>query len=80
MLLHPPDQLASTDVAAHAMHHIRTHGKGIRDVHLLARRGPVQVGGCGCSCGVEVGVGGGCVCVWLGWGKGEGGVCGWVGG
>ncbi|KAF5827676.1 hypothetical protein DUNSADRAFT_255 [Dunaliella salina] len=42
VLLHPHDELAATDIAAHAMEHIREHGGGIKDVHLLARRGPVQ--------------------------------------
>jgi ferredoxin--NADP+ reductase len=40
ILLRPPEDLASTDVAAHALEALRR--SRIRTVHLVGRRGPVQ--------------------------------------
>lgn len=40
ILLSPPERLAATDIAAHAASALAR--SGVKDVHLLARRGPVQ--------------------------------------
>jgi hypothetical protein len=42
VLLKRPAALASTDIAAHALDALRRAGR-VREVHLFARRGPVQV-------------------------------------
>lgn len=44
VLLKGPAQLAPTDLAAHALQQLSSHS-AVREVHLVARRGPVQVGG-----------------------------------
>jgi hypothetical protein len=48
LLLRPPDQLAATDIAMHALQQLRSSSR-VREVHLCARRGPVQVSCC-CLC------------------------------
>jgi adrenodoxin-NADP+ reductase len=40
VLLQPPARLAATDAAAHAVGALR--GSGVREVHLVGRRGPAQ--------------------------------------
>ncbi|MEW5303998.1 MAG: hypothetical protein WDW36_006641 [Sanguina aurantia] len=41
VLLKGPAQLAPTDLAAHALQHLSSHS-AVREVHLVARRGPAQ--------------------------------------
>lgn len=41
ILLQPPERLASTDIAEHALQQLRE--SSVRHVHLIGRRGPVQV-------------------------------------
>ena len=41
ILLQPPDLLATTDIAQHALKQLRH--SAVREVHLIGRRGPVQV-------------------------------------
>ena len=41
ILLQPPDRLATTDIAQHALQQLRH--SSVREVHLIGRRGPVQV-------------------------------------
>ncbi len=41
ILLQPAERLASTDVAQHALQQLRT--SSVNTVHLVGRRGPVQV-------------------------------------
>lgn len=43
VLLQPPERLASTDIAEHALRTLRR--SAVTDVHVIGRRGPVQVGG-----------------------------------
>lgn len=40
ILLQPPERLASTDIAEHALQQLRN--SSVREVHLVGRRGPVQ--------------------------------------
>ena len=51
VLLQPVDRLARTDMAAHALEQLRR--SAVQEVHLVGRRGPVQVISaqrlCGCS-------------------------------
>ena len=42
LLLKPPDMLARTDIAEAALKQLREVSR-VRQVHLVARRGPVQV-------------------------------------
>lgn len=42
LLLRPPEQLAATDIAMHALQQLKGSSR-VREVHLCARRGPVQV-------------------------------------
>lgn len=42
ILLQPPERLASTDIAEHALQQLRN--SSVKEVHLIGRRGPVQVG------------------------------------
>lgn len=44
VLLKSPAQLAPTDLAAHAQRLLSDHS-AVREVHLVARRGPAQVSG-----------------------------------
>ena len=44
VLLRPPGQLATTDIAAHTLEQLIGPSK-VRRVHIFARRGPVQVRG-----------------------------------
>ncbi len=44
VLLRSPSELAPTDLARHALRQLQS-GSRVREVHLVARRGPVQVGG-----------------------------------
>lgn len=41
LLLSPPERLKHTDIAAHALEQLRS--SAVEDVHLVGRRGPVQV-------------------------------------
>ena len=41
ILLQPPERLASTDIAEHALQQLRN--SSVKQVHLIGRRGPVQV-------------------------------------
>ena len=41
ILLQPPERLASTDIAEHALQQLRN--SSVKEVHLIGRRGPVQV-------------------------------------
>ena len=41
VLLSSPDQIQQTDIAEHALHQLRH--SAIQHIHLVARRGPVQV-------------------------------------
>ena len=41
VLLSPPERFEHTDIAAHALQQLRN--SAVRHVHLVARRGPVQV-------------------------------------
>lgn len=41
ILLKPPESLASTDIAQHALDALRS--SAVRRVHIVGRRGPVQV-------------------------------------
>lgn len=41
VLLQKPERLASTDIAEHALGQLRA--STVRQVHLIGRRGPVQV-------------------------------------
>ncbi len=43
VLLSPAERFAPTDLAAHALAQLRG-SSAVREVHLVARRGPVQVG------------------------------------
>lgn len=45
ILLQPPERLASTDIAEHALRQLRN--SSVQQVHLIGRRGPVQVS---CTC------------------------------
>jgi len=42
VLLRRPSELAVTDIAAHALAQLRDRSR-VKEVHLFARRGPVQV-------------------------------------
>jgi adrenodoxin-NADP+ reductase len=44
VLLRPPQELVPTDLATHALRQLQG-GSRVREVHLVARRGPVQVSG-----------------------------------
>lgn len=44
VLLRPPKDLAGTDIAQHALAQLQASAGMPRHVHLVARRGPVQVG------------------------------------
>ena len=41
ILLQPPERLGSTDIAEHALQQLRN--SSVKEVHLVGRRGPVQV-------------------------------------
>ena len=41
ILLQPPERLGSTDIAEHALQQLRN--SSVKEVHLIGRRGPVQV-------------------------------------
>ncbi len=41
ILLQPPERLASTDIAEHALQQLKN--SSVKEVHLIGRRGPVQV-------------------------------------
>ncbi len=41
ILLQPPERLASTDIAEHALQQLKH--SSVKEVHLIGRRGPVQV-------------------------------------
>jgi len=41
ILLQPPERLAITDIAEHALQQLRN--SSVKEVHLIGRRGPVQV-------------------------------------
>lgn len=43
--LQPADRLATTDITSHAVEQLRR--SGVEVVHLIGRRGPVQVRRCG---------------------------------
>lgn len=43
LLLRPPSELAGTDIADRALRQLRERS-AVKEVHLIARRGPVQVG------------------------------------
>lgn len=44
LLLRSPDDLSPTDLASHALRQLR-ESSSVKEVHIMARRGPVQVGG-----------------------------------
>ncbi len=71
VLLQPPGRLAPTDIAAHALAQLAAGRSAVREVHLVARRGPVQVGAqatgggpAGPSCAAATGAG---LCRGRGW-------------
>jgi hypothetical protein len=64
VLLRPVADLEVTDIAQHALQQLKGVSR-VRQVHLCARRGPVQVSGwcravCGCNC-VQEGMAHGCL-------------------
>lgn len=48
ILLQPPDRLAATDIAAHALNQLRA--SSVERVDVIGRRGPVQAGCLPVSC------------------------------